>query len=107
MYGSVGTAPSTLCNDCRLSFEPIFNKYGVDVVYSGHAHNIERLTPVNNYTVDPNGLQNRPPRGTYATARQVTTTASTLSSPRSSASPTMPTTQSTAGASLSSTTAPT
>jgi hypothetical protein len=58
MYGSVGTAPSTLCNDCRLSFEPIFNKYGVDVVYSGHAHNIERLTPVNNYTIDPNGLQN-------------------------------------------------
>jgi hypothetical protein len=58
MYGSIGTDPSTLCDDCRLSFEPIFNKHGVDVVYSGHAHNVERMTPVNNYTVDPKGLQN-------------------------------------------------
>jgi hypothetical protein len=57
-YGSADNDPSDLCNDCRLSMEPLFLKYGVDIVYSGHVHNIERLNPIANNVPDAAGLDN-------------------------------------------------
>jgi hypothetical protein len=57
-YGSVPNDASDLCNDCRLSIEPLFIKYGVDIVYSGHVHNVERLNPVANTVPDLAGLNN-------------------------------------------------
>jgi hypothetical protein len=57
-YGSVANDPSDLCNDCRLSIEPLFIKYNVDIVFSGHVHNIERLNPLANMIPDPAGLNN-------------------------------------------------
>ncbi|GBG30876.1 Purple acid phosphatase [Hondaea fermentalgiana] len=37
--------------EMRVSMEPLFVEYGVDVVFSGHVHAYERTAPVNNYTV--------------------------------------------------------
>lgn len=42
----------------RQSFEPMFNKYGVDLVLQGHVHNMELIGPINNNTMDPAGLTN-------------------------------------------------
>ncbi len=42
----------------RQSFEPLFQKYGVDLVLQGHVHNQELIGPIYNGTMDPNGLDN-------------------------------------------------
>ena len=39
----------------RISMEPLFYKYGVDVVLSGHVHTYERTTPIYNNAVDECG----------------------------------------------------
>lgn len=36
----------------RAAYEPLFREYGVDIVWSGHDHAVERSGPVYNYTVD-------------------------------------------------------
>ena len=48
--------------DLRLTLEPLFVKYGVNVVYSGHDHVYERLKPQNGiyYFVSGSGGQLRP-----------------------------------------------
>ncbi|KAI5481098.1 acid phosphatase [Pseudohyphozyma bogoriensis] len=40
------------------AFEKIFFDYGVDVYVQGHVHTYERIGPIFNGTVDPNGLNN-------------------------------------------------
>lgn len=40
----------------RESYSPIFDKYGVDLVITGHAHIYERTGPIN-YTLSENSLQ--------------------------------------------------
>lgn len=39
-------------------FEPLFLKYGVDLVLSGHTHFYERNAPIRVFDADPNGLNN-------------------------------------------------
>ena len=48
--------------DLRVTLEPLFMKYGVNVVYSGHDHIYERLKPQNGiyYFVSGSGGQLRP-----------------------------------------------
>jgi 3',5'-cyclic AMP phosphodiesterase CpdA len=48
--------------DLRLTLEPLFVKYGVNVVYSGHDHVYERIKPQNGiyYFVSGSGGQLRP-----------------------------------------------
>lgn len=68
----------TGCTECKTAFEPLFNKYGVDLavfgecflsnqrqfqIYltlpmSGHVHNMQQIAPIANGTVDPAGLNN-------------------------------------------------
>jgi hypothetical protein len=43
LYSDGGTHGSSV--DVRVLFEPLFLKYGVNVVFSGHDHIYERLTP--------------------------------------------------------------
>ncbi|HEX3704917.1 MAG TPA: metallophosphoesterase [Vicinamibacterales bacterium] len=43
LYSDGGTHGSSV--DVRVLFEPLFVKYGVNVVFSGHDHIYERLTP--------------------------------------------------------------
>lgn len=47
---------SDACQPCRDAFESLFFRYGVDVGVFGHEHNSQRLAPVVNDTVDPNGM---------------------------------------------------
>lgn len=46
------------CPGCQEVFDPLFVKYGVDLVYHGHIHFYERLAPLANDTVDSNELNN-------------------------------------------------
>jgi len=39
------------CDACKTAFEPLFNKYGVDIYFSGHVHWYERL-----YAIAPGGV---------------------------------------------------
>jgi len=60
---NTGYVSSSTCPECQSAFEPLFNKYGVDVVLHGHKHFYERQAPVlptSNGTgvADPNGLKN-------------------------------------------------
>lgn len=57
-YGSASQDASDLCDLCRQSFEPLFLEYGVDIVYSGHVHNTERLSPIANNITDTADLDN-------------------------------------------------
>jgi len=34
------------CDQCRAAFEALFNKYNVDIYFSGHVHWYERLWPI-------------------------------------------------------------
>jgi hypothetical protein len=43
LYSDGGTHGSSV--DVRVLFEPLFLKYGVNVVFSGHDHIYERVTP--------------------------------------------------------------
>ena len=54
---------SATCPECQSAFEPLFDKYGVDLVLHGHKHFYERQAPVHptsNGTgvADPNELNN-------------------------------------------------
>merc|ERR1719272_461854 len=42
-------------SDMKVLMEPLFNKYGVDIVLNGHIHAYERTFPVNNGKRDPCG----------------------------------------------------
>lgn len=44
------------CEACRVAFENVFYKYGVDLGVFGHIHNSQRMMPTYNYTIDPAGL---------------------------------------------------
>lgn len=57
-YLSHSNSSGTICWMCKDVFEPIFVKYGVDLVLSGHAHVYERQAPLNNGVIDPNELNN-------------------------------------------------
>ncbi|TIB62885.1 hypothetical protein E3P77_03708 [Wallemia ichthyophaga] len=46
------------CPRCMEVFDPLFVKYGVDLVYYGHIHFYERLAPMANDNVDPKELDN-------------------------------------------------
>jgi len=37
----------------RQLYEPLYRKYGVDIVISGHDHQYERSAPVFDYKLDP------------------------------------------------------
>jgi acid phosphatase type 7 len=58
-----GYVSSSTCPECQSAFEPLFIKYGVDVVLHGHKHFYERQAAVHPSTngtgiADPNGLNN-------------------------------------------------
>jgi hypothetical protein len=38
--------------DMRVEFTPVFEAYGVDLVYSGHSHSYERSAYIHNHTGD-------------------------------------------------------
>ncbi|EXJ92394.1 hypothetical protein A1O3_00944 [Capronia epimyces CBS 606.96] len=57
-YVSAKNRSSTLCEDCRHVFEPIFLNYSVDLVLSGHVHVYERNAPVAYTNPDPAELNN-------------------------------------------------
>ncbi|KAL2012586.1 hypothetical protein VTN00DRAFT_111 [Thermoascus crustaceus] len=57
-YISATNRSSTVCEDCRKVFEPIFLKYSVDLVLSGHVHAYERNAPISYTNPDPNELNN-------------------------------------------------
>ncbi|KFY28131.1 hypothetical protein V491_00620 [Pseudogymnoascus sp. VKM F-3775] len=57
-YLSAKNESGTICWSCKEVFEPLLIKYGVDLVYSGHAHVYERLAPMANGVIDPNELDN-------------------------------------------------
>ncbi|KAK3684061.1 Metallo-dependent phosphatase-like protein [Podospora appendiculata] len=46
------------CEPCRLAFEPLLYKYGVDLAIFGHVHNSQRFAPTYNKTADPAGMNN-------------------------------------------------
>ncbi|KAF8320020.1 Metallo-dependent phosphatase [Clavulina sp. PMI_390] len=46
------------CTLCQQVFEPILKQYDVDLAVFGHVHNMQRLKPTYNNTVDPAGLNN-------------------------------------------------
>lgn len=52
--------------DIKAAFQPIFDKYHVDVVFNGHDHGVSRTYPINNDT-----FVNSPAKGTiyYVTGR--------------------------------------
>ncbi|KAH8655789.1 Metallo-dependent phosphatase-like protein [Xylariales sp. PMI_506] len=53
------SSKSNTCTNCSLAFAPLFEKYSVDVVLSGHVHTYERNYPVFvNGSLDPNGYNN-------------------------------------------------
>ncbi|CUM67331.1 uncharacterized protein PRCAT00005024001 [Priceomyces carsonii] len=54
----VAAKKSDRCTTCQEAFEDILTKNNVDLVLAGHVHNYERLSPVANNEVDPNGLNN-------------------------------------------------
>lgn len=55
-YISAQNDSSDVCLDCQSVFEPLFIKYNVDLVLSGHVHAYQRNAPLSLYDVDPNGL---------------------------------------------------
>ncbi|KKK13451.1 hypothetical protein ARAM_000912 [Aspergillus rambellii] len=57
-YISIGTSAADICYGCKDVFEPLFLKYGVDLVLAGHVHAYERNAPIANWTADPRGLEN-------------------------------------------------
>lgn len=46
------------CTTCQNAFEPLFNKYNVDLVLTGHNHFYQRNSPTANGVPDPNELNN-------------------------------------------------
>ena len=57
-YISISNDSSDVCLDCQKVFEPLFIKYSVDLVLSGHVHAYQRNDPISLYNIDPNGLNN-------------------------------------------------
>ncbi|WPH04367.1 Hypothetical protein R9X50_00725700 [Acrodontium crateriforme] len=57
-YISAQNKSSTVCWECKDVFEPLFYQHNVDLVLSGHVHAYERIAPIYNLVVDPNGLMN-------------------------------------------------
>ncbi|EXJ73453.1 uncharacterized protein A1O5_03213 [Cladophialophora psammophila CBS 110553] len=57
-YLSNANDSGTICWTCKDVFEPLYIKYGVDLVLSGHAHVYERQNPLANGIMDPAGLNN-------------------------------------------------
>ncbi|KAI3476364.1 hypothetical protein L1887_62016 [Cichorium endivia] len=50
---------SSLCTVCQTAFEQLFNDAGVDLVLSGHQHNMQRSGPLGpKAAIDANGLNN-------------------------------------------------
>ncbi|KAK0538878.1 hypothetical protein OC835_001296 [Tilletia horrida] len=54
----VASAAKSRCWVCQSAFEGLFNQYGVDLVFSGHAHFSDRNAPIANNVTDPNELNN-------------------------------------------------
>ncbi|KAJ5656194.1 hypothetical protein N7507_008144 [Penicillium longicatenatum] len=46
------------CDACQAAFEPLFIEFGVDIALFGHKHFYERMAPIANGVLDPNGLDN-------------------------------------------------
>lgn len=57
-YLSHANATGTICWTCKDVFEPLFIKYGVDLVLSGHSHVYERQAPIANGLIDQAELNN-------------------------------------------------
>ncbi|EEA23634.1 hypothetical protein TMatcc_002510 [Talaromyces marneffei ATCC 18224] len=57
-YVSASNRSSTICEECREVFEPLFLQYHVDLVLSGHVHAYERNSPMAHFDIDPKGLDN-------------------------------------------------
>lgn len=56
-FGNTHAEASTLGDDEVRSLVPLYEKYGVDIVFYGHIHTYERTWPVNNKkTVKENGV---------------------------------------------------
>ncbi|CAN8142584.1 acid phosphatase type 7 [uncultured Thiomicrorhabdus sp.] len=62
--------------DMREEFNPIFERYGVDLVYSGHSHSYERSYYVHNHTglsttFDPNSMAELADNGDPKNGREI------------------------------------
>jgi 3',5'-cyclic AMP phosphodiesterase CpdA len=57
-YVSAQNESSSVCLDCQKAFEPLLVSHNVDLVLHGHVHAYERNAPLNDYVVDPRGLDN-------------------------------------------------
>lgn len=57
-YLSHANTSGTICWMCKDVFEPLLNKYNVDLVLSGHAHVYERQAPLADSRIDPRELDN-------------------------------------------------
>ncbi|KAL7925999.1 Metallo-dependent phosphatase-like protein [Trichoderma austrokoningii] len=57
-YLSSANVTSTVCWSCKDVFEPLFIKYDVDLVLSGHSHTYERQAPIADGKIDPKELNN-------------------------------------------------
>ncbi|EED21939.1 conserved hypothetical protein [Talaromyces stipitatus ATCC 10500] len=57
-YVSAKNTSGSICTICKDVFEPLLVEYGVDLVMQAHTHYYERNQPLNNYVIDPAGLNN-------------------------------------------------
>jgi hypothetical protein len=57
-YVSAKNISSTICTECKDVFEPLLVKHNVDLVIQAHTHFYERNQPLNDYVIDPAGLNN-------------------------------------------------
>ncbi|KAJ6104278.1 hypothetical protein N7523_010598 [Penicillium sp. IBT 18751x] len=57
-YVSAKNSSSTVCTECKDVFEPLLVQYNVDLVIQAHTHFYERNQPLNDYVIDPAGLNN-------------------------------------------------
>jgi 3',5'-cyclic AMP phosphodiesterase CpdA len=51
------------CEEVRRALLPLFGRYGVQLVFSGHAHVYERFTPIDGVVAVVDGLGGGPPYG--------------------------------------------
>ncbi|KAK9438315.1 Phosphodiesterase/alkaline phosphatase D [Metarhizium brunneum] len=57
-YVSRKNGPDIICWTCKDVFEPLFIKYNINLVFTGHFHVYERLAPLADSKINPDKLNN-------------------------------------------------